>query len=46
MKNCYTCKHKKIESEYGFIYCDIDVPNDVFELDCEHAECPSWEGEE
>lgn len=46
IKNCHSCKHKKEEEIWGFICCVINVPNDIFELDCEHAECPSWEGEE
>lgn len=46
MKNCYSCKHKHIEDDYDFIYCDLIIPNEVFELDCENAECPYWEGEE
>lgn len=45
MKDCRTC----INCYYidgGQVYCEINVPNDVFELDCEHAECPYWEEEE
>lgn len=44
MKNCYTCKHAY---EVGYsLYCKIEVEDNWFMLDCEHAECPSWEGEE
>lgn len=42
--DCNTCKHRYIEND--FIYCKIDVPNDVFELDCEHAECPYYDGDD
>ena len=44
MKNCITCNH--VIDTGDFIFCNLNVPNEVFELDCEHAECPSWEGEE
>lgn len=44
MKNCYSCIHKDVDG--SFIWCGIDIPNDVFELSCEHTECPYWEGEE
>ncbi|MGL5726053.1 hypothetical protein [Cetobacterium sp.] len=44
MKNCYTCKHAY---EVGYsLYCEIEVEDNRFMLDCEHAECYSWDGEE
>lgn len=44
MKDCRTCKYGTFES--SFTFCEIGVPDEVFVLDCEKAECPTWEAEE
>ena len=42
--DCRTCKYRKGDMEY--FYCDIEVTNNVFMLDSNHAECPYHEEEE